>query len=95
MYPFYQTLDEILSPDEADMATCSTENLLLSAAILYSGASPTKSLRLFRHMNCEVISIRTFFEHQKQYLHPTVRSMWLRNQSELLANLKREVSGRS
>ena len=65
-------------------------NLLLLAAILYSGASPTKSLRLFQHMNCEVISIRTFFEHQQQYLHPTVRSMWLRNQSELLANLKRE-----
>lgn len=47
-------------------------NLLLSAAILYGGGSPTKVLRVLNHMNLQVISNRTFLEHQTDYLQPAV-----------------------
>ena len=36
-------------------------NILLSASILFTGALPTKALRVFRHLNCATISPKTFF----------------------------------
>ena len=36
-------------------------NILLSAAILFSGAWPTKVLRVLRNMGCVTIAERTFF----------------------------------
>ena len=65
-------------------------NLLMSAYILYAGALPTKSLRVFQHMNCAVISLTTFFRPQQQYLYPAVASVWKEQQFDLLGKLQRE-----
>ena len=65
-------------------------NLLLSAAILYSGALPTKSLRIFEFMNCAVISPSAFFGHQQHYLHPAIRRTWKAKQSNIIQSLKRD-----
>ena len=37
-------------------------NILISAAILYIGSLPAKSLRVFRSLNCAVITRKTFFD---------------------------------
>lgn len=47
-------------------------NLLLSAAILYSGSSPAKVLTMFGHLNVPVFSTRNFSDLQYSYLVPTV-----------------------
>jgi len=40
------------------------EILLLSAAILFSGAQPTKILRVLEFLKCASIKPWTFYEHQ-------------------------------
>ena len=40
-------------------------NILLSASILYSGATFTKVLRLMSHMRVACVSDRTFYYHQR------------------------------
>ena len=47
-------------------------NLLLSAAILYSGETATKVLRVLSHMNIACIINRTYYNHQKEFLEPAV-----------------------
>ena len=47
-------------------------NILLSAAILFSGATSGKIFHLLSHMRVACISDRTFYYHQSQYLHPAV-----------------------
>ena len=42
-------------------------NILLSAAILFSGATPGKILQMLAHMRVASISNRTFYYHQSQY----------------------------
>lgn len=59
-------------------------NLLLSAAILFGGASPTKVLRVCRHMNLNVISNNTFLEHQKDYLQPAIIRVYQGQQRQLV-----------
>ena len=51
-------------------------NILLSAAILFSGATPGKIITLLSHMRVACISDRTFYYHQSQYLYPAVLSVW-------------------
>ncbi|XP_041464943.1 uncharacterized protein LOC121415701 [Lytechinus variegatus] len=63
-------------------------NLLLSAAILYGGASPTKVLRVLNHMNLKVISNQTFLDHQKEYLQPSIIRVAQRQQHQLLNRIK-------
>ena len=60
-------------------------NLLLSAAILFSGATPGKTFRLLGYMGVACISDRAFYYHQSQYLQPAVLSVWEGKQHELLA----------
>jgi len=45
-------------------------NLLMSAGILFLGSIPSKTLRMYREMNIQCISISTYMQHQKYYLHP-------------------------
>ena len=59
-------------------------NLLLSATILFSRATPGKTFRLLDHMLVVCISDRTFYYHQSQYLQPAVLSVWEGKQDELL-----------
>ena len=47
-------------------------NPLLSAGILFSGATPGKIFQLLDHMRVAYISDRTFYYHQSQYLQSTV-----------------------
>ena len=63
-------------------------NILLSAAILFSGATPGKVLRLLNHMQVACISDRTFYRHQARFLEPAVLAVWEVKQSRLLAECK-------
>lgn len=65
-------------------------NIMLSGAILFAGALPTLTLRVFQNMRCATISPRTFFRHQKEYLEPAVSRVWLKHQKNLLAEVKEE-----
>ncbi|XP_053403232.1 uncharacterized protein LOC123530221 [Mercenaria mercenaria] len=51
-------------------------NILLSAAVLFSGCNPTKVFRLFEFMNFLTITLNTFFEHQRSILWPAVDIVW-------------------
>ena len=51
-------------------------NILFSSSILFSGCLPEKSLRLFRNFGCVTISNRTFYDHQKMYLLPSISYIW-------------------
>lgn len=46
-----------------------SSDLLTSAAILFSGSTVEKALRMLGYMNLPVIDKKTFFKHQKLYLH--------------------------
>jgi hypothetical protein len=62
-------------------------NLLLSPAILFAGALPRKTLRVFEVMKLAVFQPSTYFRHQKQVLVPIVCSVWNRHQQDLVSNL--------
>ena len=51
-------------------------NILLSASILYSRATPGKVLRIMNHMRVACISDQTFYAHQTRYLEPNILSVW-------------------
>ena len=63
-------------------------NILLSAAILFSGATLRKILRVLSHMKVACFTERTFYHHQKRYLEPAVISVWEAKQSTLLAQCR-------
>ena len=65
-------------------------NILLSAAILFSGSLPTKVLRLLKIYGCASISRSTFFSHQEHILQPSIFTVWKDHQSELFRQLRRE-----
>lgn len=62
-------------------------NILLSAAILFSGCSPTKVLRMFSFVNIMAISVQTFFKQQRTVLWPAIETVWIAHRS-LLSVLK-------
>ena len=61
-------------------------NLLLSAAILFAGAHPTKVLRVLDFLKCATIK-STFYCHQKLYLHAAISNVWSRHQSQFFKHL--------
>ena len=63
-------------------------NLLLSFAILMAGASISKTLLIFRHMGLCVLSARTYFRHQRDFLFPTVLHYWETYRADLINKLK-------
>jgi len=63
-------------------------NILLSAAILYSGETATKVLRVLSHMNIACITDRAYYIHQREYLEPAVLAVWDTKQTELLAQCR-------
>ncbi|KAJ4932726.1 hypothetical protein JOQ06_011141 [Pogonophryne albipinna] len=65
-------------------------NILLSASLLFAGATATKCLRVLTHMNIASISGRTFFRHQSSILQPAVQRVWKKEQMELFAVLMTE-----
>ncbi|KAJ4922147.1 hypothetical protein JOQ06_012506, partial [Pogonophryne albipinna] len=65
-------------------------NILLSASLLFAGATATTCLRVLTHMNIASISGRTFFRHQSSILQPAVQRVWKKEQRELFAVLMTE-----
>ena len=63
-------------------------NILISAAILCSGALPQKILRFLEFLNCPVMSNNRFFVHEKKLLFPAISSIWKSQQSDLLQLLE-------
>ena len=63
-------------------------NLLLSSATLYAGASPTQVIRVLKNLNIKTISGRTFLNHQKHYLQPTIIDHWKKCQEEHFEELR-------
>ena len=53
-------------------------------AILYSGSLSTKTLQFFTALKCATITTKTYFRHQKRFLHPAVNSVYMRHQTELI-----------
>ncbi|XP_071854147.1 uncharacterized protein [Apostichopus japonicus] len=62
-------------------------DVMLSASILFAGATPTKVLRVLCNLNCPTIGIRTFMRHQRHLLQPTIRQVWNTTQKEMLQRL--------
>lgn len=50
-------------------------NLLLTSLVLFTGASPTRTLRLFQLMNIQVFSKKTYFNYQRAILVPAVEEV--------------------
>ena len=65
-------------------------NLLLSAGILFAGASATKTLRVLKHASVASHSYRTFTTHQTNHLFPAVEAVWQQEQTALLSVLADE-----
>ena len=67
-------------------------NILLSAAILFSGCTPGKVLHFLNCLQVACITDRTFYLHQTQYLEPAVLSVWQDNQHQLLSAILKQGS---
>ncbi|CAN7945635.1 unnamed protein product, partial [Ixodes hexagonus] len=63
-------------------------NLLLSSLVLFTGASPTRTLRLFQLMNIQVFSKKTYFNYQRAILVPAVEEVWRDEQEKLIEELR-------
>ena len=61
-------------------------NILISAAILYTGSLPAKALRVFRSLNCATITRKTFLA-SKSYLKPAFSYIWEKEQETLINQL--------
>ncbi|XP_064480534.1 uncharacterized protein LOC135394033 [Ornithodoros turicata] len=63
-------------------------NVLLSGAILFNGASPTKVLRLLSSINIQMISKVAYDTYQKGCLLPAVSQVWNAEHNHLLLSLQ-------
>ena len=63
-------------------------NILLSFAALMAGASISKLLLVFKHMNLSVYDGRTFFYHQSRFVFPAILKYWETYQSSLITKIK-------
>ena len=59
-------------------------NLHISAAILFSGASQTKCLRVFEFLGVNIFTPRTFTRHAQDLLYPTIYLSWQLEQRTIL-----------
>ncbi|KAM7298679.1 uncharacterized protein ISCGN_019255 [Ixodes scapularis] len=63
-------------------------NILICSAIVFSGGSPTKVLRLFDIMGVASIRSTQFYEYQRCYLLPAVTDVWRAEQQALIDSLR-------
>lgn len=63
-------------------------NILLCAAIMFGGASPTKVLRLLASVNISVPSKTCCMVYQKGCLVPAIKKAWKAEQADLFVTLK-------
>ena len=73
---------------QPDIAGTPMGNILLSGAILYSGSLPSKFLKCLKFISIKGISNRTFFRHQRRFLHNVVRNLWLERRTISSCNYK-------
>lgn len=59
-------------------------NLILSAAIMFSGSSPVQTLRMLDFAGITNISASTYMNMQAAYLTPAIRSVWQQKQSDMI-----------
>lgn len=64
-------------------------NLLFTGAVLASGMSYIKTIRLFQHLDIAIISESTFKIHSKGYVQPVIYQMWQEQQQHLFTTLQR------
>ena len=72
---------------QPDILRIPAGNLLLSAAILYSGSMISQTLRMLKILKVECFSRQTFHKHQKNYLIPVVIKMWKQEQEKVIASM--------
>ena len=65
-------------------------NLAVCTAITCSGSLPTKAIRIFQIMNCKTIAKCTYFNYQKKYTSPAIRTVWTEHQNDVLSLLPTE-----
>ena len=63
-------------------------NVMLNFSILTSSAKLSQALLMFKHMGLSVISLRTYFYHQKKFHFPSVLHHWETQQLSLLDEVK-------
>ncbi|CAN7994675.1 unnamed protein product, partial [Ixodes pacificus] len=63
-------------------------NISVCSAILFTGSSPTKVLRLFSLMGIQCVQKSQYFKFQSCYLLPAVTEVWLFEQAALLDRLR-------
>ncbi|CAN7950014.1 unnamed protein product, partial [Ixodes pacificus] len=59
-------------------------NILLCSAILFSGSSPTKVLRLLSLIGVQTLQKSMFFDFQRLYLWPAVQEVWKSEQDLMI-----------
>ena len=64
-------------------------NVLFSFAVLMAGASISRVLLLCKHMKLSVMSIHTFFLHQKKFVFPAILQHWETYRANMIEQLKR------
>lgn len=65
-------------------------NILLSAGILFAGATAGKVLRVLNSIGISTYCRRTFFRHQREILNPAITTVWKTQQENLLTVLEVE-----
>lgn len=68
-------------------------NFLLCFAILMAGGSASKVLDIFQHMGLGCVSLRSFFQYQKEKLFPMIYLHWKKYQQKLVQSLKEVKEG--
>ncbi|KAF3842786.1 hypothetical protein F7725_001635 [Dissostichus mawsoni] len=63
-------------------------NIMLSASILFAGATATKVLRVLTHMGVATISTRSFFRHQQSILCEAIQRLWRERQTWMMSALQ-------
>ena len=66
----------------------SAGNLLMAAAILFSGMTYAKFAQFATLLNLQCLAERTFYEIQKDILWPVIQDAWNKKQSELFDELQ-------
>ena len=63
-------------------------NILISAGTLFAGASASKLQRVFHTANLGLLSLSTFFRHQRDILQKALANVWHLEHEGLLAALQ-------
>ena len=63
-------------------------NVMICFGILMSGVSISKALLLFKHAGLSMICPRTYFNHQREFLLPSILHHWKKNQSDMIKEIQ-------